>query len=189
MSIQQVYLIFLIAHCVACISCLPAQESHSSHQFAGNKNPHAMSVVSDDDLASQKQIKYHIGNGFTSLKTIDEALSLLDKVRLLIQKHPKNVASASGNMRELHNFLSNETITKLARVDVDPFLPPLTDDKIALAQHAVDEDELTRTIFGVPLRSVIESRKQSSKSDSSQDKDSNFFQNFWCKLSGSCTNQ
>lgn len=147
-------------------------------------------IVSDDDQASMQSIKHHIQNDFSEFKSIQEVHDFLDKVKLLVQKHPKNTAYAQGDRKELLKFLSQDIITKLIRVDTEPFIMPLSDDKIPLAQKAVDEDELTRRLFGAPLRSWIEVRKQqlSRTEDGNHEKDgTNFFTNFWCKISGSCS--
>lgn len=168
-------------------------DNQNSQQNAGNLamlDSPALQVISDADKALMQEIKHHITVDFTEFKSINDVHMFLDNVKLLVQKHPKNVAFAQANLKELLKFLSQEIITKLIRVDTDPFVMPLTEDKFALAQRAVDEDELTRKLFGAPLRSLIEARRQQlSRTEDGNHKDGNFFSNFWCKLSGSCPNQ
>lgn len=151
----------------------------------------ALRIISDQDQADVQQIKYHIANEYSDFKTINEVIAFLDKVKLLVQKHPKNIAFAQGDLKEVLKFLSQETVTKLIRVDTDPFVMPISEDKIPLAQRAIDEDELTRKLFSGPVRSLVEVRRQqlSRGSEDSNHKDGNFFTNFWCKISGGCQNQ
>lgn len=148
----------------------------------------ALRIISDEDQRSLQQIREHISNGYSEFKQINEVHAFLDKVKLLVQKHPKNTAFAQADLKELLQFLSTETVTKLIRVDTDPFIMPITDDKIPFAQRAIDEDDLSRKLFGGPLRSLVEMRKQQlSRPEDGNHKDGNFFQNFWCKLTG-CNN-
>mgnify|MGYP001019911256 CR=1 FL=1 len=150
----------------------------------------ALRMISDEDQANLQQIKYQIANEYSDFKTINEVHAFLDKVKLLVQKHPKNVAFAQGDLKELLKFLSQESVTRLIRVDTDPFIMPISDDKIPIAQRAIDEDELTRKLFGAPMRSLMEAKRQQvSRAEDGNHKDGNFFTNFWCKISGSCSNQ
>lgn len=149
----------------------------------------ALKIISEDDQANMKHIKQQIEDDFAKFKTINEVHSFLDRVKTLVQKHPKNVAFAQDDLKELHKFLSQEDVTRLIRVDTEPFIMPISDDRMPMAQRAVDEDELTRKLFGGPLRSLVEAKKQqvSHHSDGNH-KDGNFFSNFWCKISGGCSN-
>lgn len=146
-------------------------------------------VVSDDDQKLMEIIKHHISRDYADFKSFNEVFSFLDKVKLLVQKHPKNVAFAQGDLRDLFKFLSQESVTKLARVDIEPFAMPITDDKIPLAWHAIEEDELTGKLFSGPLRVLVEVRKQElTKLEPANHKDgNNFFTTFWCKISGGCS--
>lgn len=174
---------FLFISAVSALLAAAFAASGSSH----HKSPsQALSVISDEDQASVTQIKHHMTKDFSDLKSVDEVLSFLDKVKLLIQKHPKNVAFAQNDLKELHKFLSQDSIVKLARVDTEPFIAPISEDKIAVAQRAIEADELTGKLFSAPIRSLIDSRRQSANHNGSHDKDSSFFSNFWCKLSGNC---
>lgn len=148
-----------------------------------------LKVVSDDDQKLMEIIKHHITRDFAEFKSFHEVFNFLDKVKLLVQKHPKNVAFAQGELRDLFKFLSQESVTKLARVDTEPFTMPITDDKIPLAWHAIEEDELTGKLFSGPLRSLVEMRKQElTKLEPTNHKDgNNFFTTFWCKISGGCS--
>lgn len=147
----------------------------------------ALKLVSDEDQQNMQQIKSQIANDYADLKSIKEVLAFLDDVKLLVQKHPKNVAFAQGDLKELLKFLTQETVTRLIRVDTDPFTLPISDDRIPIAQRAVDEDELTRKLFGGPLHSLVEAKRQQTARADGNHKDGNFFANFWCKLSG-CNN-
>lgn len=150
----------------------------------------ALKIISDEDSQNLQMIKLHIKNDFIEFKNINDVLAFLDKVKLLVQKHPTNVAFAKGDLKELLNFLSSEIVTRLIRVDTDPFIMPVGDDKIPLALRAIEEDDLTRKLFGGPLRSLVEVRKQqlSRTEEGNHEKDgTNFFTNFWCKISGGCS--
>lgn len=146
-------------------------------------------VVSDEDQKLVETVKHHITTNFVDLKTFPEVFGFLEKVKLLVQKHPKNIAFAQGDLKELMKFLTQDMVTKLIRVDTEPFTLPLTDDKIPLAWHAMEEDDLVKNLFGVPLRLVVEQRKlELTKSEPTNHKDNNnFFANFWCKISGGCS--
>lgn len=148
----------------------------------------ALKIVSDEDSQSMQQIKYHMDNEYAKFKNIDDVVNFLEKVRTLVQKHPKNTAFAQGDLKDLLKFLSQESVIRLIRVDTDPFYPiPFGEDKIALAQRALEEDELTRKLFEGPIRSLIEARRQQlSRAEDGNHKDGNFFTNFWCKISGGC---
>jgi len=149
----------------------------------------ALRVISDEDATTMQNIKHHIENEFANFKSINEVHAFLDKAKLLVQKHPKNVAFAQGDLKDLYKFLSSEMVTKLIRVDTEPFVLPIADDKMPLAQRAIDDDELTRKLFGGPLRSLIEAKRQQiSRTEEGNHKDGNFFSNFWCKISGGCSN-
>lgn len=151
-------------------------------------NPN-LRVISDEDSTTMQNIKYHIENEFSNFKTINEVHAFLDKAKLLVQKHPKNVAFAQGDLKDLYKFLSSEMVTRLIRVDTDPFILPIADDKMPLAQRAIDDDELTRKLFGGSLRSLIEAKKQQmTRTEEGSHRDGNFFSNFWCKISGGCSN-
>lgn len=150
----------------------------------------ALRLVSDEDLQLMQQIKHHIANEYSEFKSVNEVHAFLDKVKLLVQKHPKNVAFAQAELRELLKFLSQESVARLIRLDSEPFVMPISEDRIPLAQRAVDEDELTRKLFGGPLRSLVEARRQQvSRTEDGNHKDGNFFASFWCKISGGCPNQ
>lgn len=149
-----------------------------------------LQVISDEDQASMQHIKHQIANDFAHFKNINDVHVFLDKVKLLVQKHPKNVAFAQGDLKELLKFLSQESITRLVRLDSEPFVLPLSDERLALAQRALDDDELSRKLFSAPLRSLLEARKQQvNRSEDGNHKDGNFFTSFWCKISGGCSNQ
>lgn len=163
------------------------QEQHNSN-LAIFESP-ALRMISDEDQANMQHIKHHIESDFSNFKTINEVHAFLDKVKLLIQKHPKNVAFAQADLKDLHKFLSQDIITRLIRVDAEPFIMPIGDDRVAIAQRAVDDDELTRKLFGGPLRSMIETkRQQMNRTEDGNHKDGNFFTNFWCRISGGCSN-
>lgn len=147
----------------------------------------SLRVVSDEDQAIMSHIKYQIANDYSDFKTIDEVHAFLEKVRLLVQKHQKNTAFAQGDLKELLKFLSQEIVTRLIRVDTEPFIMPISDDKLPFAQRAIDEDELTRKLFGGPLRSLVEAKRQQiSRGEDGNHRDGNFFANIWCKISGGC---
>lgn len=148
----------------------------------------SLRMISDEDQSNMQQIKYHIANEYSDFKNIDEVISFLEKVRVLVQKHPKNLAFAQGDLKELLKFLSQESVTKLIRVDTEWFHPtPVDVDRLAVAQRAIEEDELTRKLFGAPVRSLVEARRQQlSRAEDGNHKDGNFFTNFWCKISGGC---
>lgn len=166
-----------------------AAVSAGSSSLAALDSP-ALRIISDQDEAELAQIKHQIANEYSDFKTIDEVLMFLDKVKLLVQKHPKNVAFAQGDLKELLKFLSQESVTKLIRVDTEPFILPISDEKLLVAQRAIEEDELTRKLFGGPVRSLVETRRQQSlRPEDGNHKDGNFFTNFWCKLSGGCPHQ
>lgn len=180
--------LFCLLLAIATIGAFAAPEVHSGSSFAALDSP-ALRMISDDDQATLQQIKYHISNDYSEFKQINEVHAFLDKVKLLVQKHPKNVAFAQGDLKELFKFLSQESVTKLIRVDTDPFIMPIGDDKIPFALRAIDEDELTRKLFGAPMRSLVEAKKQQlNRHDDGNHKDGNFFTSFWCKISGGCNN-
>lgn len=166
-------------------SAASTSDSLISNAFTTLDSP-AYKLVSDEDSSTMQLIKYHIQNDFSEFKTIDEVVSFLEKVRVLVHKHPKNTAFAQGDLKDLFKFLSQETVAKLMRVDTEPFNPiPVGEDKMALAHRALEEDELVRKLFGVPIRSLVEARRQlSSRTEDGDHKDGNFFTNFWCKISG-----
>lgn len=163
----------------------------TSSNLASTLDSPALKIISDDDFATMQQIKFHIQNDYSEFKNIDDVISFLEKVKLLVQKHPKNVAFAQNDLKELLKLLSQESVTKLIRFDTDPFHPtPIGDDKMALAQRALEEDELARKLFGGPIRSLVEARRQQlSRAEDGNHKDGNFFTNFWCKISGGCPHQ
>lgn len=174
---------------VALVASAGAVVEQGTASLAAFDSP-ALKIISDEDQNSLQQIKYHIDQDFVNFRSINEVHAFLDKVKLLVQKHPKNVAFAQGDLKELLKFLSQEIVTRLIRVDTEPFIMPLSDDKVPYAQRAVDEDELTRKLFGGPLRSFIEAKRQQvSRNDDGNHKDGNFFANIWCKITGSCSNQ
>lgn len=166
---------------------------HGHHPGASNADileAASLRVLSDEDQAYMQQIKYHIANEYSEFKTVSDVHSFLDKVKLLVQKHPKNVAFAQGEIKELFKFLSQEIVTRLIRVDTDPFVMPISDERMTLAQRAIDEDELTKKLFGGPLRNWAELRRQqNARQEGGNHKDGNFFTSIWCKLSGNCSNQ
>lgn len=168
-----------------------APDIHSS-LGSGSPSAHldspALRVISDEDKSNLQTIKHHIQKDYTEFKSINEVHAFLDKVKLLVQKHPKNVAFAQDELKELLKFLSQETVTQLIRIDTDPFVMPIDDSRLKVAQDAVSEDELTGKLFGYPLRSLIESRKQHNRHDEGNHKDGNFFSNFWCKMTNTCNN-
>lgn len=175
--------------CSALVLVQAALPAAPSSHLASLDSP-ALRMISDEDQQLMQSIKHHIGNEYSDFKTINEVHAFLDKVKLLVQKHPKNVAFAQADLRELLKFLSQESVARLIRVDTEPFVMPISDDKIVYAQRAVDDDELTRKLFGGPLRSLIEARRQQvSRAEDGNHKDGNFFANFWCKISGGCSNQ
>lgn len=152
-------------------------------------DPIALRVISDEDKSSMEHIASEISRNYENFNTINDVHTFLDKVKLLVQKHPKNIAFAQGNLKELYKLLSSEEVTRLIRVDTDPFVIPIADERTPVALRAVEDDELTRKLFGRALRSLIENRKQSvSRTDDGNHKDGNFFTSFWCKISGSCNN-
>lgn len=171
--------------------CLAASFTELTNSDLAHLESSTLRMVSAEDRNNMEQIKYAISNDFSEFKTIQEVQSFLDTVRLLVQKHPKNTAFARDEQKELFKFLSQEIIGRLIRVDADPFIMPISDDKIPLAQKAIDDDELTKKLFGAPLRSFIETKKQqlARSEDGKNVKDGNFFNNFWCKISGSCSHQ
>lgn len=163
-----------------------ASEQHNVNQ--PNLDSPALRVISDDDQATMQSIKHHIEYDFADFKTLEEVHSFIDKLRNLVQKHPVNIALAKGDLKDLHKFLSQEVVAKLYRIDTEPFKLPLGDDRIPYAQMALDDDDLTRKLFGGPLRSLVEMRRQQvSRAENGNHKDGNFFTNFWCKISG-CSN-
>lgn len=148
-----------------------------------------LKVISDQDQQDMQQVKYHIANEYSEFKNIPEVLNFIEKVRLLLQKYPRNNFFAQGELKELLKFLSQESVHRVNRLDDGPFTMPISDDRIPLAQRAVEEDELTRKLFAGPLRSLIEARRQqNARAEDGNHKDGNFFANFWCKLSGNCPN-
>lgn len=158
--------------------------------LAANYDAQTLRMISDEDQANMQHIRHHIDEDFAKFKTVNEVHAFLDKVNLLAQKHPKNLAFAQGDLKDLHKFLTQEIVTKLIRVDAEPFVMPISDDKMQIAQRAIDEDELTRKLFSGPLRSLIEAKKQQvSRTETGNHGDGgNFFTNFWCKISGNCSN-
>lgn len=171
---------------VVAAASLPEGASAAVAAERGPFDSAGLRVISDADAADLANIKYHIANDYSEFKTVDEAIAFLDKVKLLVQKHPKNVAFAQDELKDLFKFLSQEIVTKLIRLDTDPFILPISDERLALAQRALEEDELTRKLFSAPVRSLVEARKQPRPDDGGNHKDGNFFTNFWCKLSGGC---
>lgn len=161
----------------------------SSLSPAASGHHDQIKVMSEQDQQDLQQVKYHIANEYTEFKNIGEVLNFIEKVRVLLQKYPRNVAFAQGDLKELYKFLSQESVHKLNRLDDGPFQLPISDDRIPLAQRAVEEDELTRKLFAGPLRSLVEARRQqNARAEDGNHKDGNFFVNFWCKLSGNCPN-
>lgn len=150
----------------------------------------AFRIISDEDQNIMQQIKHHIDDEFANFKSINEVHTFLDKVKLLVQKHPKNVAFAQGDLKDLQRFLSQEIVTRLIRVDTEPFIMPISDERMPLAQRAIDEDELTRKLFSGPLRSLVElKRQQVSRAEDGNHRDGrNFFANLWCSMTNSCPN-
>lgn len=182
-------LVTLVGLTMVSASALQSQQDSAMANLASVIDSPALRVISDEDATTMQHIKYHIGNEFANFKSINEVHAFLDKAKLLVQKHPKNVAFAQGDLKDLYKFLNSEIVTKLIRVDTDPFILPIADDKIPFAQRAIDDDELTRKLFGGPLRSLIEAKRQQlSRSEEGNHKDGNFFSNFWCKISGGCSN-
>jgi hypothetical protein len=160
-------------------------------------------VVSDEDRATMQRVKSLLETNFSapSFKELDEVHKFLGQVRLLAHRHPKNVAFARAELKELHQLLSQEPVTRLVRLDASPFEAPVSsDERLALAQRAADEDELTGKLFGGPLRSLAEEaerrrrRQQQQQHARTEDaaggqhRDGNFFVNLWCKISGECPN-
>lgn len=177
---------FLATCCILAVANAVAVESNSPVATVFD-NP-ALRLVSDEDQANMQQIKSQIANDFSDLKSIKEVIAFLDDVKLLVQKHPKNVAFAQGDLKELFKFLSQEIVTRLIRVDTDPFAAPLTDDRIPWAQRAVEEDELTRRLFAIPLQSHIEAkRQQTARADGNHKDGGNFLASWWCKITN-CSN-
>lgn len=163
--------------------------ANAASNLAAHFDSPALRIISDEDQAVMQHIKHQIDDDFANFKSINEVHNFLDKVKLLVQKHPKNVAFAQADLKDLQRFLSQEMVTRLIRVDTEPFIMPISDDRMPLAQRAIDEDELTRKLFSGPLRSLIEvKRQQVSRAEDGNHRDGNFFSNFWCKLSGSCPN-
>lgn len=188
MSQLKFIIIAQLAFCALLTSAASTSDSVSSNVFASLDSP-AYRLVSDEDASTMQLIKYHIQNDFSEFKTIDEVVSFLEKVRSLVHKHPKNIAFAQGDLKDLFKFLSQEIIAKLIRVDTEQFYPiPVGEDKMALAHRALEEDELVRKLFGVPVRSLVEARRQQlSRAEDGNHKDGNIFTSFWCKISG-CNN-
>lgn len=150
---------------------------------------HDLRVISDQDQQDLQQVKYHVASEYAEFKNIPEVLNFIEKVRVLLQKYPRNVAFAQGELKDLLKFLSQESVHKINRLDDGPFIMPISDDRIPLAQRAVEEDEMTRKLFSGPLRSLVEARRQqNARAEDGNHKDGNFFANFWCKLSGNCSN-
>ena len=175
---------------IALAICLTSSFVGAQPAGSGLVDSQAPKYLSDQDQTDMQQVKHHIANEYSDFKTIQEVMDFLDKVKLLVQKHPKNVAFAQGDYKELFKFLSQEIVTKLIRVDTDPFMMPISEDRIPIAQRAIDEDDLSRKLFAGPLRSLIEARRQQlSRTEDGNHKDGNFFTGIWCKISGSCSNQ
>lgn len=187
-STMTIFLQVLIATCcIVAVTNAVAVESNSP--VVTSYDSPALRLVSDEDQANMQQIKNQIANDFTDLKSIKDVIAFLDDVKLLVQKHPKNVAFAQGELKELFRFLSQEIVTRLIRVDTDPFAAPLTDERLPLAQRAVEEDELTRKLFSAPLQSHIEAKRQQTARAAGNYKDGNFFSSLWCKITNSaCSN-
>lgn len=163
---------------------------HQMAQAAQFDSP-AYKIISDEDRANMQLAKNHIEAEFANFKNVDEVFKFLDMVKLLVQKHPKNIAFAQGDLKDLHKFLSQEMVTRLIRVDTLPFEMPLNDDnKMSLANRAVQEDELLRKLFGGPLRTLDDERQREKlrPTGDGSHRDGNFFANFWCRLSGNCSN-
>lgn len=180
----------MLALACSLVLCQAAAPVVSSPQHLVNVDSPALRIISDEDQQLMQSIKHHIAVDYSEFKTVNEVHAFLDKVKLLVQKHPKNVAFAQSDLRELFKFLSQESVARLIRVDTEPFVMPISDDKIAYAQRALDDDELTRKLFSGPLRSLMEARRQQvSRAEDGNHKDGNFFANFWCKISGGCSNQ
>lgn len=169
--------------------CANASQVPQVNQLLGQLDSPQYRMVSDEDQANMAHIKNQISNDYADFKSIDEVHSFLEKVRLLVQKHPRNIAFAQGDLKDLHKFLSQEIVVKLIRVDNEIFNMPITDDRLQLAQRAVDDDDLIRKLFGGPLRSLVEAkRNQMTRGEDGNHKDGNFFTSFWCKISGGCQN-
>lgn len=181
---------YLLVVCLATGSLVLADSV--SEQGASGATPEAGAkiIISDEDQSSMNYIKNEISHNYQDFNNINEVHSFLDKVKLLVQKHPKNVAFAQGNVKELFKLLSSEEVTRLVRLDTDQFVMPLPEERVAVAQRAIEEDELTRKLFGRPLTSLIENRKQASArpDDQSHKPEGSFFSTMWCKISGSCNN-
>ena len=176
----------LVAFAGALAGAIQAEPSAS---LAALLESPALQIISDEDQANVQAINRHIEEAFANFKTLNEVHAFLDKVKLLVQKHPKNVAFARGDLKHLHKFLSSEIVTRLIRVDTEPFILPIGDDRLPIAQRAVDEDELTGRLFGAPLRKLVEAKKQQlSRTEDGSHKDSNIFTSFWCRILGSCSN-
>lgn len=168
------------------ISDATAQSTNDGNVLAGSDSQ-ALKLLSSEDQANMEVIKFHIGKDYSDFKSIQEVVNFLEKVSLLVQKHPKNLAFAKGDLKEMHKFLSQESIARLIRVDTEPFHPVPVGEKMLVAQRAMEEDELTRKLFGGPMRSLEESRKQQViRTEDGNHKDGNFFTSFWCKISGGC---
>lgn len=187
--IQLTFIVSALASLVAPILGSAVAQVNPDQMSVGQFDLPTLKLVSDDDLQVMQEIRAHIDREFYPLKSVDEVHILLEKVKTLAQKHPKNVAFAGGDLRELHKFLSLEIVGRLVRVDADPFILPISDERMPLAKRAIEDDDLVKKLFSRPLSSLIESRKQQlSRSDSSNHRDGNFFANFWCKISGTCSN-
>lgn len=187
------YMALLLVLCLAslggALAGAVADQTTVQHMGAQFESP-AYRVISDEDRMNMQYVKTQIEEGFSGFKDISQVHDFLDKVKLLVQKHPKNVAFAQGDLKELHKFLSQEMVTKLIRVDTTPFELPISEEKMVFAQRAVDEDDLIGKLFGGPLRSLVEAkqRQMTTRTDDGNHRDGNFFSNFWCKISGNCSN-
>lgn len=189
MNLTLLVILGLAASQLASAGAVHSQPDSGVSNFASIIESPALRVISDEDSRSMQTIKYQIENEFADFKTINEVHSFLDKVKLLVQKHPKNLAFAQGDVKELHKFLSSEMVTRLIRVDSELFVLPIADDRMPLVQRAIDEDELIRKLFGGPYRSLVEAKlQQRTRNEEGNHKDGNFFSNFWCKISGGCSN-
>lgn len=182
---QQVKFIIIAQFAFILLTSAASTTSDSVSNAFAALDSSAYKIVSDEDSQTMQLIKNQMNNDY-QFKSIDEVISFLEKVRILVQKHPKNIAFAQGDLKDLYKFLSQEIVTKLIRVDTDPFYPiPDGEDKMALANRALEEDDLVRKLFGVPFRSLVEARRRNSaRADNGDHKDGNFFTNFWCKISG-----
>lgn len=179
---KSIFTLTLAMLCVGCVRAGGPSDAQFDHQ--------ALKMISDEDMANMRHIVHHMDKDYSEFKSVDEVHMFLDKVKLLVQKHPKNVAFASGDLKALFKLLSEERTTKLIRVDTEPFVMPITDERMQIAQRAIESDELTRKLFGGPVRALVEARRQHlSRAEGGDHKDGNFFTNFWCKISGGCSNQ